>query len=137
MPLVFRVMRRDADGQPAVARSSSALGIRPTVDVELDATGKVMMNGKGMSVSPGWRDISVLRIPKRLRMKVPGARGSNSTFCFRSGDGPFQQAAFAAGLMLTPDSTKHGCISPVQPVALAQYEDDLAATRALWQIDET
>lgn len=137
MPLVFRIMRQDADGGPTVARSSSALGIRPGGDIDLDANGSVIANGKGMSVSPAWRDISILRIPKRLRTIVPGARGSNNTFCFRAGAGSFQHGPFAAGLELTPDSTKHGCISPAQSVLLVQYENDLVSTRSLWRIDES
>lgn len=137
MPLVFRIMRQDADGGPTVARLSSALGVRPGVDVDVDAKGFVIANGKGMSVSPAWRDISVLRIPKRLRAKVPGARGSNNTYCFRAGTGPFQHGPFAVGLELTPDSPKHGCISPAQSVVLAQYENDLASTRTLWKVDES
>jgi hypothetical protein len=36
--------------------------------------------------------------------------------------------AFAAGLMLEPDSATHGCITPAQLVPFAQYENDLAAT---------
>jgi hypothetical protein len=45
--------------------------------------------------------------------------------------------AGAPGLMLEPDSATHGCITPAQLVPLAQYEYDLAAIRADWQIDET
>ena len=73
--------------------------------------------------------MSLLRIPKRLKDKVPGARGSNNTFCFRFGTGPFQAGEFAAGLDLVPDSPTHGCVTPAQLVPLAQYEADLAATR--------
>jgi hypothetical protein len=136
MPLVFRAMRKDDDGLPTVERSASGLGVRPGIDIDLDAQGNALANGKGMSVAPAWRAISILRIPKRLRAKVPGARGSNNTHCFRAGAGPFQRGAFAAGLELIPDSATHGCVAPVQTVPLSQYESDLSATRADWQIDE-
>ena len=76
------------------------------------------------------------RIPKRLHDKVPGARGSNSTYCFRAGTGPFQAEAFSPGLELVPDSPKHGCVAPERTVPFSQYQDDLAATRSDWQIDE-
>src|SRR4051794_17717437 len=128
MPKVFRIMRRDDDGLPTLQQSSSALGVRPGVDISLDAQGNVLVNGEGMSVNPGWRVASILRIPKRLRHLVPGARGSNNHFCFRTGAGPFQQGAFAAGLTLEPDSATHGNVAPAQVVQLAQYEADLAAT---------
>jgi hypothetical protein len=72
-----------------------------------------------------------------LRDIVPGARGSNQTFCFRTGTGPFQAGAFATGLDLMPDGPTHGCITPAQLVPLAHYEGDLVATRVHWQVDES
>jgi len=134
MPQVFRVMRRDADGLPTVAPSASALGVRPGTDIDVDAQNNAVVNNKGMSVSPAWRMISIFRIPKRLDSR---GQGKNNTFCFRRGAGAFQQSAFAAGLELFPDSPTHGVVRPTQLIALAQYEADLAATRADWQIDET
>ncbi|MHC5539476.1 hypothetical protein ACYOEI_14760 [Singulisphaera rosea] len=89
-----------------------------------------------MSVSPSWRVISILRIPKRLRDKVPGARGSNDTYCFKYGSGSFQPGSFAPGLELAPDSPTHGCVTPAQQAPLSTYENDLAFTRVDWQIDE-
>jgi hypothetical protein len=64
MPQVFRIMRRDADGLPTVQQASSALGVRPGVDISLDVQGNVIVNGEGMSVNPGWRMASILRIPR-------------------------------------------------------------------------
>ena len=104
MPLVFRAMRRDHDGLPTVEQSASGLGVRPGIDVDI-VGGNVELNGKGMSVSPAWRSINLLRVPKRLRDQVPGARGSNQTHCFRFGTDPFQPGAFAAGLDLVLDSS--------------------------------
>src|SRR5882724_1341486 len=117
MPRVFRVMRKDADGLPTVGPNS--LGVRPGVDIDLDAQNIVLVNGKGMSVAPNWRDINRNRIPKRLRGIVPGARGSNNTFCFRMGNGPFQRGPLANGLTLEPDSARHGNIAPAALVPLA------------------
>jgi hypothetical protein len=128
-------MRKEPDDLPTVSQTS--LGVRPGVDVDLDAQNKVLVNGKGMSVAPTWRDINVNRIPKRLRPIVPGAGGSNNTFCFRTGNGAFVQGAFANGLTLEPDSATHGNVAPAQVVPLASYEADIAATRPDWQEDET
>jgi hypothetical protein len=136
MPLVFRAMKRDEDGLPTVEPTANGLGVRPGTDVDVDAQGNVAVNGKGMSVASSWRSLPISRIPKRLRDKVPGARGSNNTFCFKTGSGPFQAGPFAPGLDLVPDSTTHGCVTPTQPVPLAQYQGDLAATRADWQFEE-
>jgi hypothetical protein len=136
MPLVYRVMKKDEDDLPTVEHSSNGLGVRPGMDVDVDLQSNVIANGKGMSVAPSWRDISLLRIPKRLRDRVRGARGPNNRSCFRTGTGVFQAGKFADGLELVPDSATHGCIAPAQSVPLSQYQNDLAATRSNWQIDE-
>ena len=128
-------MRKESDGLPTV--NPTSLGVRPGFDVDLDAQSNVVVNGKGMSVAPNWRDINVNRVPKRLRPIVPGAGGSNNTFCFRAGHGAFVQGAFANGLTLEPDSPTHGNVAPAQVVPFATYEADLAATRPDWQEDES
>jgi hypothetical protein len=134
MPLVFRVMKKDTDGFPAV--SPTSLGVRP-LDVDVDSANNVQVNGKGMSVSPGWRDINITRVPKRLRQKLAGASGSNNSSCFRAGTGPFQQAPFAKGLTLEPDSATHGNIAPEVIVPFDEYRNDLEATRQDWKEDES
>jgi hypothetical protein len=117
------------------------LGARPGVDITVDAAGNVVLDGRGMSVVPGWRNIKMYRIPKRLRHIVPGAKGANSTSCFTMGVGPFQNGVVANGLELISDlgqaPVTHGVIAPVQVVPLAQYQTDLENTCAAWQIDET
>ncbi len=135
MPRVFRVMKKGDDDLPII--SPTSLGVRPGIDIDLDEQHFVIVNGKGMSVAPSWREINVNRIPKRLRQIVAGARGSNNTFCFRTGSGPFVQGHFADGLTLEPDSARHGSVAPVRPVVLTMYEADIAATRPDWQYDET
>lgn len=135
MPRVFRVMRKEPDGLPTLSQTS--LGVRPGIDNDLDAQNNVLVNGKGMSVAPNWRDININRVPKRLRPILPGAGGSNNTFCFRAGSGAFVQGGFANGLTLEPDSATHGNVAPAQVVPLATYETDIAATRLDWQEDET
>lgn len=136
MPRVFRSMRKDQDGLPSIEQSSSALGVRPGIDVDIDSQGRVLANGKGMSVSPNWRDLNLSRVPKRLRHLLPGARGSNNVFCFRRGDGPFESSTFAEGLILQPDSPTHGVVAPAESGPLADYEAALAATRSDWIVDE-
>ena len=134
MPLVFRAMRRDEDGLPTVAPAANALGVRLWNDIDIDHLNNAVLNHKGMSVSRTWREMHLFRIPKRLGH---GGQGSNNTHRFRRGNGAFQQAAFAPGLELLPDSQIHAVVRPTQLAPLTQYEGDLAATRAEWQIDET
>lgn len=99
-------MRRDStDNLPVVgSTSSSHLGARPGIDISVDPSGNVVLDGKGMSVAPAWQDLEFTRIPKRLRHIVAGATGPNSTSCFAMGSGPFQNAVVAEGLELIPDS---------------------------------
>ncbi|HWY85710.1 MAG TPA: hypothetical protein VNX28_03245 [Gemmataceae bacterium] len=132
MPEVFRAMRQDPDGLPTVAAAANSLGVRVGTDIDVDGQNNAVVNHKGMSVAPRWRDLPIFRIPKRL-----GGQGKNDTHCFKTGVGAFQRAVFAAGLEFLPDSPTHGVIRPSQLIPLAQYEADLAATRAAWQIDET
>ncbi len=131
MPLMFRAMRQDADGLPLVGPSASTLGVRPGIDIDVDHHDQVILNHKGMSVSPSWQDMPLFRIPKRL-----GGQGKNNTFCYKRGSLPFRQTPFALGLELLPDSPTHGVVRPRKVVPLAQFEADLAATREEWQIDE-
>jgi hypothetical protein len=131
MPKVFRVMKRDQDGQPTVAPASNALGVRPGIDIDVDQQDNAIPNDKGMSVSPSLNDIFPPRIPKRL-----GGQAPNSSAVFALGTGPFQQAVIADGLELIPDDPTHGVLRPTRLVPLAQYQADLAATRADWQVDE-
>ena len=135
MPRVFRIMREDDDQLPMVG--PTGLGIRPGIDVDLNGVSEVLVNGKGMSVAPNWRDINVARIPKRLRTLIAGARGSNNTHCFRMGEGPFQRGNINQQLILEPDSPAHGNIAPATVVSLNTFEGDLAATRPNWVKDES
>jgi hypothetical protein len=136
MPRVFRAMRKDEDGLPHVEQSASGLGMRPGVDIDVDPQDNVLINGKGMSVSPNWRGMPLFRIPERLRSLKPGARGSNNTSCLCSGTGPVQRGAFAERLTLEPDSATHGTIAPARVMPLDGYQSALGATRPHWQIDE-
>ena len=134
MPRVFRVMKKESDGLPKVGPAD--LGVRPS-DVDVDAQNNILVNGKGMSVAPEWQDININRIPKRLRLLMPGAGGANSSFCFCFGTGPFSQGPFANALTLEPDLATHGNVAPELSVPLATYEADLAATRPDWEVVET
>ncbi len=142
-PKIYRAMKREpADGLPVVgSNGSSELGARPGVDITVDPAGNVVLDESGMSVAPTWRNLDFTRIPKRLRSVVPGAAGPNSTACFTMGVGTFQRNAVANGLELIPDRepvpVSHGVVAPVQVVPMAEYQSDLANTRAAWQIDET
>lgn len=140
-PLVYRAMLRWDDGHPVVGHEANKLGVRPGVDIHTDDAGLTMLDGSGMSVSPGWRQLPVFRIPKRLRGLFPGAAGADTTSCFRMGSGPFEREEITTRLELIPDEgrppVKHGVIAPTSIVLLPDYQSDLASTRTAWEIDES
>ena len=141
MPKIFRAMRKADDEKPVVGASSSGLGVRipgegQRADVDLDENGLVMLNSKGMSVSPQWRDLPRSRIPARLKDKFPDAIGSNKSFCFTMGEGPFENSPLTTDLDFIVDTAKHGLVAPHVAVTLAQFQESLANTRDLWIIDE-
>ena len=141
IPRVYRAMKRVADDLPEVGTAnSSQLGARPGPDVTVDAANNVVLDGKGMSVAPAWRDLDYTRIPRRLHSKLLGAAGPNSSACFAHGTGPFQAAAINVNLVLAPDPgagpVTHGVVSPSQVMPEAQYNGAIAATRPNWVVDE-
>jgi hypothetical protein len=144
MPTVFRSMKVAEDGLPVVGDRSKELGVRvppnPHADVDVDATTNlVVLNQKGMSVAENLRRLAPHLIPTRLSSIVPLAKGRGNLRCYRLGDGPFAPGPIADGLelVLKPGATDTGNIVPSAVVTLAQFQHDLAATRALWVEDET
>jgi hypothetical protein len=89
-----------------------------------------------MSVARHWTKLELHRIPKRLRTVVPGATGSDSTLCWRIGDGPFASGALDLELSVRVDSDPHGLLEPATLMPLEQYESALAKTQAAWIVDE-
>jgi hypothetical protein len=141
MPKVYRAMKKSVDEKPVVEPTANGLGVRFDAatgagDVDVDTSGNVILNGKGMSVAPASRDLPAHRVPKRLVDKYAGARGRNDTHCFTTGAGPFVSGRFAAGLDFVADSPTHGTIVPEALVNLDRFQADLANTRHVWTIDE-
>jgi hypothetical protein len=141
MPKIYRSMRKADDGKPVVDATGKGLGVRGVpvngvVDLDLDDEGKVILNGKGMSVAPAWRDLPYFLVPKRLKDRFPAARGRSDLYGFTMGDGPFANGRVAIGLDLEVKSPTHGVVVPQASVPLDQFQRDLANTRSHWIIDE-
>lgn len=139
MPRVCRVMRVE-ENRPRIGSSGRTLGVRVPpdkhADVPVQPDGTVQPGTGGMSVAPWWRDLPLHRIPELLRKLVPAAVGNNKDACWRMGEGPFERAEVAAGLLLRPESSRHGLVEPAVTAPLEQYQRDLWGTRDLWIIDE-
>ena len=143
MPTIYRAMKQADDGQPEVGSDSKQLGVRlppnPNADIDLDKNGDVILNGKGMSVADNWRALLPHLIPKRLKPIFPGASGSNRLACYRLGQGPFAPGPIddRLSLVFKEHDTHTGNVVPAQAVSERQFQDDLAATRGEWTIDES
>lgn len=141
MPRLFRSMYEE-EGRPSVGVEANKLGVRVAppgerADVHPDADGKVAP-GEGMSVAPHWKRLPPGLIPERLKEIAPKARGENALKCFRHGQGTFIHGPVAAGLVFAVDQKKktHGIVEPEQRIAVASFQDALAATQSDWQVDE-
>jgi len=137
VPRMFRAMLKDGDDKPTVGQGFCELGARAN-EIDLDAQNNAIPTGKGMSVAPEWRLLSVFVLPRRLD---PRGRCKKPVHCFRRGTSPFQQMTFGTNLELVPDHphqgvVNHGIVRPEQPVPEADHQQNLASTRAEWEVDE-
>lgn len=136
-------MRRADDNRPVVGSNSKELGVRvppnPNADVDLDDSGRVILNGKGMSVAENWRHLPPHLIPMRLRSELPGAAGSDRLSCFIHGSGPFKEGPIndRLALVLKAHDMRAGNVVPSRLDELQSFQDELAATRSEWSIEES
>ena len=137
-------MKRADDGLPAVGSNSKELGVRvppnTNADIDLNENGDVILNGKGMSVAENWRRLLPHLVPKRLKPTFPGASGSNNVACYRFGQGPFLPGPLnnaPLALVLKTRDPHAGNVVPTRSMRERQFQDELAATRDEWTIDET
>src|SRR5438128_3222372 len=113
MPLVFRSMLADG-ALPKLGSTAKTLGVRVSPsedgDIPVKSDGTVCPGTGGMSVAPSLRDLPGHRIPRRLKPAIAYARGSNSLFCWKMGEGPFECGTLTHGLNLRPDlnQASHG-----------------------------
>jgi hypothetical protein len=133
-------MRVDQDGLPKVGTQSKCLGVREpgNADIDLDDSGNVQLNGRGLSVVSDWRLLPGFLVPEHLEDEFNGASGK-ALRVFVHGSGGFAEGDVAKGLCLRhkPHNDKAGNVTPKAAVALAQFQKDLQATRPDWRIDES
>jgi phosphoribosylcarboxyaminoimidazole (NCAIR) mutase len=125
--------------RPRVGSESKCLGVRTIgnfADIDIDHSGCVLLNRKGMSVAATWRILPPHLIPEELDDGVNGARGKGMEV-FVLGSGGFDEGLVSAALELCykPNSTDAGNVCPVASVPVADFQADLAATRPDWVID--
>lgn len=145
MPKAYRTMLEDG-GSPKIGPRFLYLGVRepggpsPQPDVDLDETGCVKLNQKGMSVFRSLNDLRDLvphLVPRHLKRHHRGAAARDGARIFSIGDGGYCSGTIANRLALVADSEDmHGSIVPDALMPLAEFQAALAATREMWAIDE-
>jgi hypothetical protein len=78
-------------------------------------------------------------VPRRLRPILSTAAGSNQLSCYQLGDGPFQAGPINDRLIpvLKAHDPRSANVVPSQSGHVQEFQDDLAATRSDWSIDES
>src|SRR5947199_64430 len=94
MPLVYRSMFPDGD-RPRIGPTASTLGARlgpPSSggDIPVADDGTVAPGTGGISVAPSLETLPLHRLPKRVRPRIPGARGNDNLVVWKMGEGPFE-----------------------------------------------
>jgi hypothetical protein len=124
---LYRAMRVEADGLPAVGPTARTLGVRgleayPYEDIPaLHDTDIVSPLVGGMSVAPG----DPIHLPP-LRLPVSmGGRGKDPVWQLDTNDlGP--------DLTFRQDKPVHGQIEPAGPMTRADFQSALESTRGKW-----
>ena len=77
MPRIVRPMRVEVDNLPKIGTQSKCLGVREpgNADIDLDDSGNVKLNGRGLSVVSDWRRLPGFLIPEHLENEFNGASG--------------------------------------------------------------
>ena len=117
---IFRSMLENS-GMPQIGDSARGLGVRPGVDIPVDANGMVRPGTGGMSVSPSPESLPPHRRPPGL-----GGTGKDSVWQMNTNN-------LGSDLRLVPDSPTHGTIQPSRKMTLAEYQNALNDTVGSWE----
>jgi hypothetical protein len=125
---LYRAMKVSADGLPEVGPTARSLGVRaadqaPHNDVPAAApTDSITPGTGGMSVTPN----DPMNLPKQRRPAALGGTGKDPVW-------EIDDADLGSGLQFRQDKPTHGLIEVKDEMALADYEQALAATRDKWK----
>lgn len=125
---LYRGMRADVDGLPAVGPTARTLGVR---GMELAPHHDVPVSDPAALVPPGVGGLSVvpddpLHLPRQRRPASLGGISRDAVWEIDANDlGPL--------LSLRRDRANHGTVEPAVALTLAEYQAALAATRDRWR----
>ena len=123
---IYRAMRSNPDGLPAIGRWSSTLGVRvsgPWQDIPVDANGDVAPNTGGMSVVMD----DPRSLPRARRPRSLGGVGRHPVFCLDCEKLP-------PTLLVRPSGRPHALVEPSAVCKLSEYEQALHSTQPDWRI---
>ena len=125
MALLFRAMKEETQGLPAIGPTARTIGIRPGLDVPATNAADIVSPGdEGMSVSPDDpHGLPYFRRPPKFQ-----GTGVDPVWMLDERDLP-------AGLCFRPDpgNPKHGFVEPAHPMPLQDFQRLLADTQRSWQ----
>jgi hypothetical protein len=123
---LYRSMKMAGDGYPASGPTARTLGVRPGVDIPVDADGVVAGGEGGMSVAPDSPD----HLPEHRRPPSFGGTGKDPVW-------ELDLADLGDALAYREDPLMpgvHGFIEPRLPMAFSEFEAALAQTRQAWRL---
>jgi hypothetical protein len=129
MATLYRTMRKDEDGSPLVAPSTSllsparGLGVRVIVDIPLDEEGFVDRDTDGMSVAHD----SPEHLPDHRRPVSLGGESIDPLWKIEE-----EEIGDTLNYRLDEPPPGHGLIEPAWRMRLEDYELALAETREAW-----
>lgn len=126
MPRLFRGMKADASGRPAIGPSARTLGVRPGIDVPAVGPNDAISPGQeGLSVTPD----DPMQLPLIRRPSNFGGRGRDPVWMIDETD-------LGTDLVYRTDPNRaaHGFIEPSRTMTLDDYQQVLAATQSRWVI---
>ncbi len=122
---VLRGMMADADGLPVTGTTGRYLGVRPGVDVPVDADGFVESETEGMGVVPPPVD----NLQPHRRPPEFGGTGKDPVFEIETNELPEE-------LRYRPDPADpegHGFVEPARRMSFEEYQQLLHSTLDLWR----
>src|SRR5579872_2770888 len=121
---MFRAMKQDSEGYPAIGRSGRTLGVRVDGlqrDLPIAEDGSVSPKTGGMSVALDKPE----NLPKPRLPRVLGGEGRDPVFRMFA-------RVLPEALVVRPDRYPHACVEPRRRCPLDQFESALTATRNHW-----
>lgn len=126
MPRLYRGMKADPNGLPAIGPSARTLGVRPGIDVPAVRPSDSVSPGQdGLSVTPD----DPMQLPLIRRPAAFGGTGRDPVWMI-------DEADLGTDLVYRSDPNRaaHGFIEPSRMMTLDEYQRALAATQPRWGI---